>query len=342
VALLRVLDPERYGSLHLQPGEAADWPLLRARDLEHDLDGKSLVDVLAASPFAGGGDSASFGVLVEEIYRSYAHSPDVMAQLADLVRRGDPTSPLAGYPVERLYGTGASGTTVWWNAFLDGGHHARTPVFDGFVLYVASPPRTRPDDAIVLSILSEAEAVLAVAEGDGVRAGTHPRFRQYEIAGTGHRLCGADSLLVGNEATGMSTLTPADAPGLPADLHPFDRVTYPILHELWRRLDGWVADGTPMPPSVHITRDPTAADGLARDEHGNALGGLRTPWVDAPSARYLARSPDNPLRACYQPFAAERMRALYGDTHAQRFRRAVDDLVTAGWVRADEAAAFQP
>jgi hypothetical protein len=341
VALLQVLDPERYGSLRLEPGDAADWPLLAPRDLDRDLEGKGLVDVLADSTFNGGADSASFGVLIEEIYRSYAHSPGVMAQLAALVRSGDPSSPLAGYPVERVYGTGASGTTVWWNAFLDGGHHERSRVFDGFVLYVATPPRTRPDDAVLVSIQSEAEAVLAVAEGDPVRGDEHPRFRQYEIAGTGHRLCGSASPWIGNEESGWATLAPTAAPGN-GDLVPFDRVVYPVLHELWRRLDAWVDGGEPMPPSVHITRDPAAADGLARDAHGNAVGGVRTPWVDAPDAHYVARSPGNPLRAALRPFGPGRMKTLYGsqDGYRQRFRAAVSSLVAQGWVRADEAGDF--
>jgi hypothetical protein len=339
-ALLRRLDPERYGSLHLEDGAAADWPLLAARDLERDLHGKGLVDVLADSPFNGGGDSAGFGVLVEEIYRSYAHSPGVVAQLAALVRSGDPASPLHGYPVERMYGTGASGTTVWWNAFLDGGHHDRSRVFDGYVLYVATPPRTRPEGAKLVSIQSEAEAVLAVAEGDAVRADTHPDFRQYEVAGTGHRLCGAVTPWTGDEESGMATLTPANGCD-DGDLVPFDRVTYPVLHELWRRLDRWVATGEPMPPSTHIERDPNAADGLARDAHGNAVGGVRTPWVDAPDAHYLARSPGNPLRAAYRPFGAARMRMLYGGHHAERFGEAVEALVGAGWVSPEEASAFE-
>ena len=348
VQLLRQLDPDRYGTLVLESGEAADWPLLRARDLAHDLEGKGLVDVLADSPFGGGGDSAAFGVLVEEIYRTYAHSPEVVAQIAASVREGD--GPLAGYRIERLFGTGASGTAIWWNAFLDGGHHARArrddggPVFDGYVVFVASPPRTRPDDAVLVSVLSEAEAVLAVAEHHSPEDSDRPPFRQYELAGTGHRLSGDGSRTELTGATEALVELMGGAGERPDDLLPFDRVTYPVVHAIWDHLERWVADGVPMPPGAHLTRDPSTPDGLARDEHGNALGGVRTPWVEVPNARYLARSPWNPLRACMQPFPAERMRELYGDhaTYVARFGTAVAALVADGWATDEEVDLFAP
>ena len=348
VQLLRQLDPDRYGTPHLESGDAADWPLLRARDLASDLEGKGLVDVLADSPFGGRSDSAAFGVLVEEIYRTYAHSPEVVAQIAAAVRAG--SGPLAGYPVARLFGTGASGTAIWWNAFLDGGHHDRArradggPVFDGYVVFVASPPRTRPDDAVLVSVLSEAEAVLAVAEGHTPEDSDRPPFRQYELPGTGHRLSGDGRRHELTGATEALVELMGGAGERPDDLLPFDRVTYPIVHAIWRHLERWVTDGVPMPPGAHITRDPSAPDGLARDEHGNALGGLRTPWVEVPNARYLPRSPWNPLRACLQPFPPERMRELYDDhgTYAARFDEAVRALVAAGWATEEDIPLFDP
>jgi hypothetical protein len=99
-----------------------------------------------------------------------------------------------------------------------------------------------------------------------------------------------------------------------------------------------------MPPSVHIDRDADGEGGLARDQYGNAWGGLRAPWVDVPNARYFARSRWNPLRACIAPFAADRMRELYGDVETYRatFKRAVESLVADGWVAAEEAGEFDP
>ncbi len=332
--LLRQLDPVRYEVLRLEAGEPDDWPLLRQRDDG----GKGLLDVLADSRFTGQStDPTAFGAMIEEIYRSYAHSPDVVADLvAHLKGEG-----LDGWPVEHLIGTGASGTTAWWNAFIDGGHHDRAPYFDGYVLYVATPPRNRPRGAAVVNVLSEAEAMLAVIEEDTPPDTDDPVFRQYELAGTGHQLSGADEAGV---TDALSTHTSTLDQTRPEGLVPYDRVNHPILHGIWRALEACIADGVPMRPGVHIDRDPRGEGGLARDQYGNARGGLRPPWVDVPNARYFARSPWNPLRACMAPFTADRMRELYGDVeiyHAA-FNGAVESLVAKGWVAADEAGDFQP
>jgi hypothetical protein len=85
-----------------------------------------------------------------------------------------------------------------------------------------------------------------------------------------------------------------------------------------------------MPRAPRITRDPEAPDGIARDEHGNALGGLRTPWVDVPDARYVARiSPDNPLSAGLRRFTDAEMQARYGsrDEYERRVRASLDEMV---------------
>ncbi len=50
-----------------------------------------------------------------------------------------------------------------------------------------------------------------------------------------------------------------------------------------RSLELWAREGTPAAPAPLLE---LADDGAAirRDEMGNALGGLRTPYVDAPAA----------------------------------------------------------
>jgi hypothetical protein len=139
-------------------------------------------------------------------------------------------------------------------------------------------------------------------------------------------------------------LTPAVDGLIDADarLHVFDRVNTPVISSFWRHLDRWVRDGVPMPPSGHLERDPGAADGIARDRFGNALGGIRTPWVEAPNAQYFARSPGNPLGACYRPFTAEEMKAIYGDddSYRARFESKVAEVVAAGWSSPDDAHLF--
>ena len=122
-----------------------------------------------------------------------------------------------------------------------------------------------------------------------------------------------------------------------AEYLPYDKFNAPIVWALWDALYRWVDDGEPMPRAARITRDPTAPDGIARDEHGNVLGGLRTPWVDVPDARYVARiSPGNPLAPGMKPFTDEQMQALYGSRgeYEQRVRARLDQMVDDGFLLA--------
>jgi hypothetical protein len=352
VELLKQVDPERYGALSLVPGDTSDWPLLRARTMSDELGDEGLLGVLAKSSFTGSGDSSAFGVVVEEIYRTYAHSYDAVTQVARAIKTNAGDSPLEGRSVERVYASGASGTAIYWSAYLDGGHHERahlddgSPVIDAYVTFVATAPSQRPQDAVLVSVLSEAEVMAGIAEGLTLPPDSDaPPFRQYHVPGAGHGLTARRADRIGAMVM-PGALTPAVEGLIDADarLHVFDRVNTPVISAIWRHLDHWVRDGVPMPAGAHLERDPAAPDGIASDRFGNALGGIRTPWVEAPNAQYFARSPGNPLGACYRPFTSEEMKAIYGDddTYGTVFKSKVAALVDAGWSSPADARLFDP
>jgi hypothetical protein len=98
-----------------------------------------------------------------------------------------------------------------------------------------------------------------------------------------------------------------------------------------------------MPHVPRIERDPTSVDGVARDEHGNAIGGLRMPWLEAPRAQYLPRCPCGPTTGQTIPFSHEKLAALYGsdDEYRARWNRAVTRLVEDRLLLADDAGALR-
>ena len=195
-----------------------------------------------------------------------------------------------------------------------------------------------------MSVLSEAEVMAGIAEGLPVAADTDdPRFRQYHIPGTGHGITGR--VAHGMGAMSMpGAVTPADPRPDDPELCAYDRWNTPVISAIWRHIDRWVREDVPMPPGQHLERDPSAADGVRRDHYGNAMGGIRTPWVEAPNAQYFARSPGNPLAACYRPFTAAEMEAIYGDhnSYENAFRRKVAALIDAGWALPSDAGQFDP
>jgi hypothetical protein len=102
------------------------------------------------------------------------------------------------------------------------------------------------------------------------------------------------------------------------------------------------------PSAARIEVEPDGRT-IARDEHGNARGGLRSIQLDVPTARYVAVSTKNPaydgdfgrcdMIAHMVPFSREKLAALYGTPEelVRRVSRRAQELVEEGAVLAADA-----
>jgi hypothetical protein len=127
------------------------------------------------------------------------------------------------------------------------------------------------------------------------------------------------------------------------------------LHHLLR----WVDEGIAPPRAKRILLDRDESnDGssMALDEHGNPLGGIRSPYVDVPTAKYApvntAAEPviANPseyvrvnglqgaqtmcrLSAYQEPFSQAKLRELYGSKreYLRKFEARLGELEREGW-----------
>ena len=120
--------------------------------------------------------------------------------------------------------------------------------------------------------------------------------------------------------------------------------TFP-MHYLYNaahvNLDRWAREGVAPPRSDRIQVD--AAGQTVLDEHGNAVGGVRTPWVDVPTATYYPTStgPGCALFGHMEPFGQAKLLGLYPNhgVYSRAVIGEVDRLVDEGWLtRADGAA----
>jgi hypothetical protein len=104
-----------------------------------------------------------------------------------------------------------------------------------------------------------------------------------------------------------------------------------------------VLDGTPMPVVAPIGRDSRTLDGVARDAYGNAVGGLRAPWITVAAAQYLARCSCSPTVGETIPFTDEELASIHGGTEAFAAARgrAIDDLVSARQLLPGDAAVLR-
>jgi hypothetical protein len=114
----------------------------------------------------------------------------------------------------------------------------------------------------------------------------------------------------------------------------------PSQRAVWHHLRRWLEEGVPPPSQPRLKR---ARDGsLARDEHGNALGGIRWPHVVVPLGTHRADPPSGgrpDLMGSTTAFEPEKVRLLYGtsEEYESRFAGAVGDLVATGVVLPEDA-----
>ncbi len=135
---LKERDPVRYASLHLASFERAP------RQRSH----------------SGPAGTDSFAVKWN-MAMAHPQGYPIVAGTAHALRDA---SAFADLGIRRIYGCGASQTANFWRLFVDHGWHERAarqrePPFEAYVFMVAPGPSTRPVDAVLVNILSEAEVV---------------------------------------------------------------------------------------------------------------------------------------------------------------------------------------
>jgi hypothetical protein len=318
VVNLRKVDPRRYGKLAIPAGLPGDWPELQPGRLGEAFKQINFMKMTDPS-----------NIFRQEISRGYAQAPDIITKMAQALRAGAPGNPLAGHKVRYIYTAGRSGQSTILQPYVDYHHEpARQRLgqvpFDGYQIRVGSMPTARPTGSVLMIVQSEAEAQSVPPEMlHRLADSDDPMFRYYEIPGVGHGLTGRP-----NVSGNIGKIIPKGVQGLSniegeSQYQPFDKVALPLQWAMWRNLYDWVEKGIPMPRAPRIDRDPSVPGALARDRFGNATGGLRTPWMNYPDARYVGIiHENNPLEGGMMPFGKARIAELYGSEEA--YRRKLD------------------
>jgi hypothetical protein len=257
---------------------------------------------------------------------------DVFAQVGRLLKSRRAT-PLPG--VESLYFTGHSMSAGPTWPYMDT-HHERYrlwhggPIYDGFF-----PETTRtasrfgpfPDVDVPTILLNSQLEVEEVFAGEGIdyrkpdsdKPGR--QFRLYEVAGMPHH----DSR--------VNPFYQREPCELPLNRFPYKPVVMMGLDHLIR----WVDDGLPPPRAERISVVGGPGGEVELDEHGNAVGGVRTTYVDVPVATYSplnsGTDPNCGVLGSQRAFTPERLRSLY-DTkrrYVKRVKKRLKQLVREGW-----------
>jgi Alpha/beta hydrolase domain len=283
-----------------------------------------------------------------DLHVSEAQTSDIFAQVGRLLK--SKRSPLRR--VDSLYMTGHSRSAGPTWPYMDT-HHARfrlkrdRPIYDAFFPETSrTAARLGPFpnvDVPTLQLNSQLEVQEVYAQ-DGIDYrkpdSNKPRkpFRLYEVAGMPHH---------------DSRQNPINRSREPCDL-PLNRFPYePIVIMALDHLIRWVTEGVRPPRAERISVIGGPGGEIELDENDNAVGGVRTTYVDVPFATHspLNSGPDPfcEVLGSQQPFSLDRLISLYGshDRYVGLVDKRLDRLVRQGWylpryareLRA-EAAAF--
>ncbi|GAA0277000.1 hypothetical protein GCM10009527_086710 [Actinomadura nitritigenes] len=287
-----------------------------------------------------------------------------------------------GPDIARAYLSGWSMTGSFCRVFLGEGFHERrrlpggAAVFDGYVVGISSGgaagagyPGLSDDtdqpgmgdrrrtigghDAPVIELLSEVESE---THGPVLRPdGDDPadRYRLYQVAGTSHDSTGPDQVTTNQEQYRRRGL-PVPSRRI-VEMSSDARLDF-VARAVFSLLDRWVAEGQAPPHADRFVFDGERhgdAVSLARDEHGNVLGGIRTPWIATPVARYHPHSTPVPgacrpspwmptvepaamtwLAGNMTPFSAESLDARYpiAENYLNRYRESCLALLAQGFL----------
>ena len=313
-------------------GVIGGTPLIQVGDARQDS---------AASGGIRAKDPARYGTL-DHPGDQYAY--DIYSQIGAAIREGGAVT--GGATPSAVIAAGESQSATFLTTYIN----AIQPItheFDGFFVH------SRPADAAALDgtpgfeamqeayrfrtdmevpvMVFETETDVGPLRYATARQEDSDRLRVWEAAGTAH----ADAYLVGGSF-----------PLCPAGIN--DGPQHYVTEAAMAALIGWVDDGTAPPSGEPIATEGTADVTITRDEHGNAVGGIRTPSVDVPvSSLTGAPTPGAPtLCALFggsTHFDAATLASLYStqEGYLAAFDEALDEAIASGFVRAADRAEYE-
>ena len=290
---------------------------------------------------------------------------DMLTDLAKALRTPNDINPISEYGDSKLYLAGWSQSAGYVVRYVKSfaylpENDAGMPVFDGYMAAGGSAnpapvnsyqPLKLPgkdyfssvgaglmgarEPNIAINTESENESVKWKGDSDIPGA----LFRAYEFPGSSHDT--VNNLLEWYKddkdpvITGTEQLYRGVDEGKPND-YPYEC----LFNAAFRNLYCWVREGVPAP---HADTIKIGADGKnITDIFGNAVGGVRSPFIDLPTATYsgFCTFPDGNKGVFGHalPFSTERMKAIYGSL--ERYRRlaekSTDAAVALGFILASE------
>jgi len=296
--------------MNVSAGESApDWDYLNPSLMRA---GYAYVGVSAQELGVDGGHAilgnqgASVGGLVGEEPARYGslHHPgdqyalDIYAQIGKALSVPRP-SALGGLRPTHVIAVGESQSAFYLTTYADA-LQPRTNIFDGIFIHSRGGSgaslegtaitqsqgpknlRIRTDLRVPVFMFETQTDLIALGYAPAQQPNT-ARIRTWEVAGTSH----ADAYEVGSALSLLGCTTPIN-----------NGPQHNVVQAAFAAFNRWVDHGTPPPSPPRFRLSSTNPAALALDAHGNVIGGVRTPAVDAPISTLSGAAPAGTSALC--------------------------------------------
>lgn len=324
---LKLLAPDRYATL-VHPGDAWSFDIFsQVGELMRRPAGENPLGSLEPQHVVAAGESQSAACLV-----TYINAIDPLARVFD------------GFFVHGRPGLGVTINGVFTPT-------ARNLEMSEVTRAIADGGEQIRDDVRVPVLVFQSETDVILLGGGKADQRDTERVHVWELAGAAH----ADTYIVSAGRHDDGTLSGArlaellrptsdlliGKTGSPINSGPQQHyVGQAALSQLVR----WVADGTPPPRAPRLALDEEGT-GFRLNAHGNALGGIRTPWVDVPTAVLSGLGQTGEVFALLfgrtEPFDDAALSALYPggkSEYLERFEAALDTAIADGFILGEDRA----
>jgi hypothetical protein len=263
----------------------------------------------------GGVFPASLKTIDPERYGSLSHpgdsfSYDIYSQAAQAVRHPVGIDPLDGLKVKYMIGVGESQSAGRMATYVNA-IHPRVDLFDGFLIHSrasgAAPLSQAPQPAVSAPrptfirtdfpqpvIGFETEGDIFGLGGVAVPQPDAHNYHLWEVPGNAHFdaygvVKGPNDRGGDPEVAEVIEFNSPIASGLIKCDRPInDGPGHWVVKAALNALDRWIRTGKLAPSTQPMPRNAAGTD-LERDQFGNAVGGIRTPYVNAPVATFTGQ-----------------------------------------------------
>jgi Alpha/beta hydrolase domain len=275
-------------------------------------------DPVRYAPILHPGDDYSFDIFSQAM--AAVKRPHRNRTALDTPARVD---PMGGLRVEHIIAHGASQSAGRLTTYITGGYHQAADLADAFSVTRGGGSQAVADIAAETDTL----VVQVQEESQGARPADTDHYIVYEEPGIAHAPVDWYSYVWRAQARDLTLSGPnPDAAGAACSMN---RGTSNFTHRMSvLHTQRWLERGVTPPSAPRLERD--EAGDVARDANGLALGGIRYPFIEVPTAYNSAEG--CPLFGQYIPWSKEKIVSLYPtkEDYVSRVDEVVEDRVREG------------